>query len=84
MIKKYCDMHGIKIIKCKINNIINCKGKNCQSLLLHRGKKIPNEYPKMVHTVSNLFKVKMLATKENPPTLKLNTFVATISKIFTT
>ena len=36
MIKERCDMHGIKISKLKISNIINRKGKNLQSLLLHR------------------------------------------------
>ena len=25
MIQKYCDMHGIKISKCKLSNIINWK-----------------------------------------------------------
>ncbi|XP_035205508.1 uncharacterized protein LOC118180512 [Stegodyphus dumicola] len=45
VIQKRCKTHGIKISKSKISNIINRKGKNRQSLLLH-GKKTPNEYPK--------------------------------------
>lgn len=85
IIQKRCEMHGIKISKCKISNIINRKGKNRQSLFLH-GKKTPNEYPKKVRTVSNVSKVKSLVTRENPPTQKsiaksLDTSVATINKI---
>ncbi|GBM71830.1 hypothetical protein AVEN_159950-1 [Araneus ventricosus] len=47
IIRKRCEMHGIKISKCKMSNIINRKGKNRQSLLLH-GKKTPNEYLKKI------------------------------------
>ncbi|KFM70262.1 hypothetical protein X975_07246, partial [Stegodyphus mimosarum] len=85
VIQKRCKTHGIKISKSKISNIINRKGKNRQSLLLH-GKKTPNEYPKKVRTVSNVSKVKAMVTSENPPTQRsiakaLNTSVATINKI---
>ncbi|GBM90518.1 hypothetical protein AVEN_158598-1 [Araneus ventricosus] len=45
IIQKHFEMHGVKISKCKISNIINRKEKNHQSLLLH-GKKTPSEYPK--------------------------------------
>ena len=49
-------MHGIKISKPKISNVINRKGRNCQSLLRY-GKNTPNEYPKRVRTTSNLSKM---------------------------
>ena len=58
-----CDMHRIKILKDKINNFINPKGQNRQSLLLHE-KKTPNGYPKNVISVSNLSSVKTLVTRE--------------------
>ena len=45
IIQKRFDMHDIEISKHKISNIINRKGKKCQSLLLHK-RKTPNEYPK--------------------------------------
>ncbi|GBN69213.1 hypothetical protein AVEN_106692-1 [Araneus ventricosus] len=45
IIQKRCEMHDIKISKCKINNISNRKEKSRQSLLLH-GKKTPNECQK--------------------------------------
>ena len=37
-IQKHCEMHGIKISKCKISNIINQTDKNHQSLFLHEKK----------------------------------------------
>ena len=85
MIKKRCDMHGIKITVFKINSIIITKGKkNLRSLLstLKKGSKRTSE---KVCTVSNLFKRKTL-TRENPQTQKstsksLNTPAATINKI---
>ena len=56
-------MHGIKICKCKKGNIVNRKGKNRQSLLLHE-KKTPNEYPRKIRNISNISKMKTQVTRE--------------------
>ena len=50
------------------------------------GKKILNDYPEKVRTLSNLSRIITMVTKENPPTQKsvakiLNTSLATINKI---
>ena len=74
MIKKSCDIHGIKISEYIVSNIINQKvRKSRQSLLLH-GKKTSNKYLKKIYTASNLPKVKMLIAKENLPTQNYKVF----------
>ena len=64
IIQKRFDIHGIKISKGTINNVVNRKGESRQSL---QGKKTPKEYPKKVCTVSNLSKMKTLVIRKNPP-----------------
>ena len=64
-------MRGIKISKCEIRSINYWKGKELQSLLLC-GKKTTNKYQKMVSTVSNVTKVKMLVIREKSTDSKIN------------
>ena len=77
-------MHGVKVSKCKVSNIINQKEKTINHFF--NGAKNSKRIFKKVHIVLNLSEEKTLATRKYPPTAKstvksLNISVAIINKI---